>query len=1045
MRKLTFLFTFLLFVALQASAQMQITGKVTNAESGDPIPGASVVVKSQTTIGTTTDMDGNYSLDGIPSDAETLVFSFVGMQEKEIAINGRTTINVELAPAVTEMEEVIVSGVASGTKKKNMTVSVDKISADDLAQAPANNAISSLQGKMSGVNVTNAIGQPGSGSTVQIRGATNLIGSQEPLIMVDGAIYQGNLEDIGVDDIQDIEVVKGASASALYGSKAGNGVIVIRTKRGANQNVGETRVNIRNEFGYSTVQNYIDLATHHRYELKDPNNPGDTYTNYAGVTYPDGYQHGSHPDISGSRIESTDHYVDNPYAFTNDLQKQFFKDGTNYTNYVGVSRRAENSNFHVSFENNKQSGIVKETSGYTRQTLRTNVDFFLTDDLKLSASNMFTKSESKSPGGVNLFNGGAFFDVLFNLPDIDLNWENEQDGSPYDLDASHWNGQETNPLYQVANIDDRTTENTILGSYRANYTIIEPLTIEVKYAYDRRTSNQRIVEPYDFLVKGAAKGVLNKSKGNLEKFNSFSLNQQLQATAHFNKQFGDWTTKGKLSYLYEDEEYQEFYVNGSEFAVSGTPTLEAVSGSKTTTSQKEVVRAANYFGIGNIDYQDTYLADFMYRLDGSSKFGKNERWNPYYRVSAAWRITQDFDIPGIQEWKIRGAIGTSGQRPGYAAQYETYDVTSGGNYSKQTLGNPDLKPSTTTEQEIATNLSFLDRFNLEASYSISITEDAFINEPLPAYKGWPSKWVNAASVESNSFELSLNSKIIQTNDFSWTANANFSRIRAKITELDVPPRLVGTEAQESQAFYLRADETFGIIYGQELLTSMDQLTENHEFGANPENYEINEDGYVIPAGSAGTVDESPLVLLNEEGQPKKVQIGNTNPDFRLGLSTTLNYKGFTFYALLDWKQGGDVYNRTRQWLYRDLRHADVDQAGKPADKKKAYDYYKGLYNTNLITSEFVDDASYLKIRELSLSYTFDEDQLSNLGGGFIKGIKLSLIGRNLFTFTDYPGYDPEVAMPDYGDAGTPGSSYYKYDAYQYPTYSEFTGSLTLTF
>jgi len=1041
MRKLTFLLTFLLLVGFQASAQMQISGKVTNAETGEPIPGASVVVKSQTTIGTTTNMDGNYTLKGVPSDAETLVFSFVGMQEKEVAINGRSTIDVKLKPSVTEMEEVIVSGVAAGTKKKNLTVSVDKVSADDLQKAPASNAVSSLQGKMAGVTVTQASGQPGSGANIQLRGATNLIGSQEPLIMVDGAIFQGNLGDINADDIASIEVVKGASASALYGSKAGNGVIVIHTKRGANQDVGGTSVEIRNEFGISTVENYIDLADHHQFLLKDPNNPGDTYTDYAGVTYPAGYERGSNPNISGSRIEAKDHYVDNDYAFTNDLQKQFFKDGQNYTNYVGISRRNERSNFYISFENNNQGGVVKETDGYTRQSLRTNVDFNVTDELKLSASNMFAKAESTDPGGVNLYNGGAFFDVLFMEPDIDLNWKNEENGDPYDLDASHWNDQETNPLYQVANINEKETKNIIVGTYRAEYRPVDFLKLEAKYAYDRRTYNNREVEPYDYLVKGGTKGILSTSKGNLYRANSFNFNQTIQFTAHFNKQFGDWTTKGKVSYLYEDYQYESFEAIGYEFAVSGTPNLEVISGDKNLYSQKEITRAKNIFGIANVDYKDKYLADIMYRYDGSSRFGDDERWHPYYRVSGAWRITEDFDIPGVQEWKIRAAYGTSGQRPGYAAQYETYSVSAGGNYSKGTQGNPNLKPSTTAETEFATNISFLDRFTLEAAYAISNTEDVFLRRPLPAYKGWPEQWVNAAAIESKALELTLKSNILQTENFSWTSNVTFDRIRAKITDLDIPPQLTGPEAQESNAFYLRADETFGIIYGQQLLRSKDNLPE----GANPDDYDINSEGYVIPAGSEGTIYEKPMVLTDEAGNPKKVQIGNTNPDFRLGFSNTFTFKNFTLYALLDWKQGGDVYNRTRQWLYRDLRHGDVDQAGKPEYKKKAYDYYSGLYNTNNITSEFVDDASYLKLREFSIYYNIGEKALNNFAGGFVKGIKIGLIGRNLYTLTDYKGYDPEVAMPEYGGSGVPGSSYYKYDAYSYPNHTTISGSLTLKF
>lgn len=1041
MRKLTILLSFMLFVAFQAAAQMQVSGTVTNAESGEPIPGVSIVVKGQTTIGTTTDMDGNYTLSGIPSDAEALVYSFVGMETKEVAINGRSTIDVALEPAVTEMEEVIVSGVASATPKSKMTVSVDQVSSDELQQAPASDAVSSLQGKMAGVTVTKASGQPGSGATVQLRGATTMVGSQEPLIMVDGAIFQGNLGDIGVDNIASIEVVKGASASALYGSKAGNGVIVIHTKRGQNQDVGETTVEIRNEFGISTIENYIDLATHHPHVLKDPNNPGDTYTDYAGVTYPDDYEYGSSPGIAGTRILDPDHYVDNPFAFTNDLQKQFFKEGNHYTNYIGVGRREANANFHLSFENNNQGGVVTETQGYERQSLRANVDINLTDNFKVSASNMFAKAFSQDPGGVNLYNGGAFFDVLFMLPDVDLMWENEENGDPYDLDASHWNDQETNPIYQVANIDERTDKNIILGTYRAEYNPWDFLKLEAKYAYDRRTFNNREVQPYDFLVKGSTKGILNKSQGTLSRSNSFNMNQTLQYTAHFNKMFGDWTTKGKVSYLYEDYHNESFSVSGNQFAVSGTPNLEVLEGEKQTYSQKEIERAENIFGIAQIDYKGKYLADLMYRYDGSSLFGEEERWQPYFRVSGGWRISEDFDIPGIQELKIRGAYGTSGQRPGYAAQYETYSVSSGGAYSKSTLGNNQLKPSETAETEVAMNVSFLNRFSFEAVYAMSETDDVFLTKDLAAYKGWPQQWVNAAAMESNSFEATLRANVVKSENFSWRANVTFDRVRSKITRLDIPPKLTGPASQGSDAFYLRADETFGIIYGNHFLTSLDQLPED----MNAEDYTINADGYVIEKGTEGTIYEQPLLERDEEGNAKKVKIGDTNPDFRLGFANTITFKGLTFYALLDWKQGGDVYNRTRQWLYRDLRHGDVDMAGKPGNEKKTFDYYQSLYNVNNISSSFVEDASYVKIRELSLYYDFGKELLNNIAGGFVKGIKAGLIARNVYTFTGYSGYDPEVAMQDYVGSGVPGASYYAWDAYTYPNHTTLSGSLTIKF
>jgi len=1034
MKKVTLLIICLTLFSIHVFSQKQVSGKVIKAKTQEPILGASVVVKGHPEVGTITDMNGKYTLKNIPQGATAIACSYVGMKTQYISINNRDTINILLVPKITKLESVIVSGVASVTKKEKMTVSVNKIESEELQKAPSLSAATSLQGKVSGVDITQATGQPGSGASIQLRGATSLIGSQEPLILVDGTIFEGNLGDIGSDDIESIEVVKGASASALYGSKAGNGVVVIHTKRGRSLEKDQTRVEIRNEFGINYINNYIDLSNHHKYLLKDPANPGNTYTEYYGVTFPENYTHGSSPNIIGSRQIDPDHYVDNPYAFTNNLQKQFFKTGKNYTNYVGISRNTGETNYHLSFENNNQGGIIEETKGYDRKTFRANIDMDLTDYLTVSSSNMFSNVKSTNPGGTNLFNGGAFFDVLFTLPDVDLTWQNEENADPYDLDPSHWNTQETNPLYQVANLQETLDKNIILGNYQAEFTPTESINLSAKYAFDRRSSTSRELQPYDYLVKSSVKGALNKSQGNLYRANDLTMNQTVQLTSHFSKKFSAWNTNVKLSYLYEDFHYEYSSMYGAKFAVNGNPNFNAIQGDKQTYSWNQTVRAENVFGIAQLDYRDKYLFDVMYRYDGSSKFGEEARWHPYYRISGGWRITEDFDIPGFQELKIRGAYGTSGQRPGFAAQYETYTINSGGNYFKSTYGNRNLEPSTTKETEIAMNMAFLKRFNLEVSYSISKTEDIFMQKSLPAYQGWNTQWANAGAMESEVYEATLHSKIIQNDVFSWKSTITFDRVRAKITDLDVPPTLVGPEAQDSRAFYLREEETFGIIYGEQFLTSLDQLT-----AENRDDYTVNSDGYVILKGTEGTKLESPLKKMGDDGNPEQVQIGNTNPDFNIGFSNTFSYKGLTLYALIDWKQGGDVYNRTRQWLYRDHRAGAVDQAGKPANEKKTYNYYSNLYNVNKITSEFVEDASYVKIREAAIYYNF------NLEKSIIREIKIGLIGRNLYTFTDYSGYDPEVAMPKYADSGVPGSSYYKMDAYTYPNHASISASLTLKF
>ena len=1040
MRKFSIWLAGLLLIASTGFANAQtksISGTVTSADDGLTLPGVAVIVKG-TTIGTTTNMEGQYQFD-VPENATTLVFSFIGLKDQDVQIGDQTTIDVVMNSDMFNLDEIIVAGVASGTQRKKLTVSVGKVSSEDLLEVPATNAAGALQGKMAGVQVTTNTGTPGQSSTILIRGATSLAGSQEPLYIIDGAIIEGGLSDLNVDDIESIEVVKGASASALYGSRAGNGVIVITTKRGANLSDGETKITIRNEFGVNQMANLLDLATHHNYDLKD--NPSSLYTDYAGVTFPADYTGGSSTDILGNRILSLDHYSDNNYAFLNDHQDAMYKNGAFYTNYISVANKTGNTNFMVSFENSQEEGVMEFTEGYNRKNFRINVDHYINDKFKISASQLIGKSFTQAPGGVNN-NGGIFFDVLFMLPDVDFYRDNEENGQPYDLNASQWNTNEENPLYSLNQLKRSEDRTYMVGTYGAEWFASDWLTVDAKYSFDRRNTDYTSWTPKGTLQRSGT--VLAEDLGSLYKFGSATFSETGQLTAHLNKQFGDLTTKAKFSYLFEDMNYMSTSVTGYDFSVADMPTLDAITGAKATYSSTQRIVAENVFGIFQFDLKGKYLADVMVRYDGSSLFGENERWKPYYRISAAYRISEDVTIPGIQELKLRAAYGTSGQRPGFDAQYETFSFTSSGSLVPNTIGNKNLKPSNSAELEIGLNMEFLNRFSFEFVYANTNTSDQILLATLPSYFGYESQWQNAGSLESTVFEATLGASIVKKKDFSWNANLVFDRIRQTVTELNIPAFQTGPVGQDAdQVFYIREGETFGIIYGSKFLTDLADLAPQLATGDDISNYEINSDGYVIVKGTQGTVNEAPIKLLDENGNPQKTVIGNTNPDFRLGLSNTLKYKNLSLYFLFDWKNGGDVYNRTAQWLYRDLRHVDIDQFGKVENEKKATDYYSTLYDVNDVNSHFVEDASYVKLRELSLYYTLGEKQLSGFANGLFKSVKFGLIGRNLLTITDYTGYDPEVGQINSGYAGS--SQYFQFDAYGYPAYRTFSGSLTLVF
>ncbi|MBE0652639.1 MAG: TonB-dependent receptor, partial [Bacteroidales bacterium] len=813
------------------------------------------------------------------------------------------------------------------------------------------------------VTVVNATGEPGGASTILIRGATQISGSQDPLIILDGAILEGTLADINVNDIESIEIVKGASAAALYGSRAGNGVIAITTKRGSGLAVGKTEVLIRSEYGMNRLAKKYDLATHHGYVLADDQDQYD-FTKYAGVTYPEGYQ-GTEAGFAGNRFLEDDQYMDNPYRKLYDHEDDIFQGNEFYTNYVSVSNNTAKTNFLTSFENTNQSGLLFETDGYKRNSFRLNVDHDLSDNITLSATNLYVNSYTQDPGGDSKYNGGIFFNVLLAEPDVNYKLKNPDD-QPYLFIPNAWETTGENPLYNLWKLKDETTRSRFLGTYSAKWRLTSFFNVEAKYAFE--TSDRTISQysPFDTWTRGGAGATY--SEGYLSLFDSKLFSQNAQVTANLNKQLGDFNMRAKFSYLFEDFQYQTNQTIGYDFSLADVPSLDAVGGNTDITSYKEQVIAKNYFGILYLDYQDKYIFDGMVRYDGSSLFGEDARWNPYYRVSGAWRITEDIEIPGVQELKLRAAYGTAGQRPDFADQYEVMSISQG-QATKSQLGNTNLKPSLSEELEAAVNIDFANRFSFELIHSKSNTSDQIMSVPLAVqFGGWPSQIQNAGSLEAKTWEASLGVQAIRTKDLTLNFNLIFDRITTKITELNVPPYQTGPQGQEAnKLFYIRKGEVFGAMYGYDWVTSLAQMEDQLPEADNAatwfdesdiNSYTVNSDGYVIVKGTEGTVNEKPIKVLDEEGNPLFGQIGDTNPDFKMGLATNLAYKGFSIYMLWDWKNGGDLYNKSAQWLTRDDRHGMMDQFGKPENEKKAIPYYKEFYDVNSFNKFWVEDASY---------------------------------------------------------------------------------------
>lgn len=997
MRKILQLGIFLLLVVPFTSALAQertVSGKVTSLEDGLPLPGVNVVVKG-TATGVVTNSNGEYSIN--VSGDKTLVFSFIGFASVEEVVGARNTIDVIMSTDTRMLGEIIVSGVAGATTKEKMTVSVTKVGEAQLTAVPAMSLASALTGKVAGLRTSSVGGAPGQQVDLLLRGDNVLNVSASPLILLDGIIMSGSLADLNVDDVESMEVIKGAAASALYGSRAGNGVIAITTKRGKSGAASKPQVTIRNEVGFQSLQHYLETSKSHMYAMaSDWEQFKGQFTKYAGVTFPAGYTGGQNPAITGSRSIDADGYMDNPYGVYRFDPAKVFQVGNSMTNYVGVSNKSDKNNIFLSFENNVQQGVVQYRDGYARQNFRFNIDQEITPWLRISASNLYINRKIQQPSGI-------FYNVARMEHDVDLFAPNS-DGQPYNLRVNHFNGEVTNPLYGLYKQKDNRHSRRWMGNYTANIEFTNWLNLDLTQTFEIENWRREVINPKDtWTTQGVYSG------GSLSHESDETTTQNTQVTFNINKQFGDLIVKSKLSYLYENRHYEYTSVSASVFRVTGIEAFNNFASINNAGSNKTNEVAQNYFAILGLDYKDRYLFDGMFRYDGSSLFGPDARWNPYYRLSGAYRVSQDVTLPGIDEMKVRVAYGTAGIRPDFSWQYQIFNLSQG-NATKAQDGNRLLKPSQTAETEFGLNVDFLKKFSFEGTYAQSTTTDQFLNVQLIPFLngGYSNRWQNAGSIESKTLEFTLSANWMKKQDFSWTSNIVFSRVRQKITDLPIPAYWLSPVSGDVTAFRVAAGETYGAIYGHRMVRTLDEMANQLPGGESISDYVVNSEGYVIRAGTEGTVNERP-VLYQENGAVWLGKIGDGNAKFNMGLANTFNYKGLTLYVLLDWKNGGDVYNSNNQRLAFNNISKIQDMTDVPDGQKKAAAYWNvGMYDANFANAYWVEDASYLKLREVALGYNVPKKVLDGFAKGAIKGISLKVVGRNLYTFTGYSGYDPEV-------------------------------------
>ncbi len=1008
-------------ISLAQAQSAVINGTVTVLGSTTPIS-ATIAIQSLG-VSTTANEQGRYTLtvpaENVRGQSAIITARFIGYEPitRTITLSaGAQNVNFELKSDPFRLSEVIVTGTTDGQSKAKIPFSVATVNEAQLRDVPATSPVAALAGKVAGARIALGTGNPGSAPAIRLRGSTSLgVGNSTPLIIIDGVITRFSIADIDAQDIESIEVLKGAAASAFYGSDAANGVLAITTKRGKDIAEGTVRMSIRSEYGTTDVVRYVPLNQSHNFLVDASGQIVET--------------------SPGTRALDPDGIADNPYPTTginrarNQLQ-EWLQDGNFYSTNFQLGYRGGSTNLNSSFTTDHNSGIIPFRSGQFRQSARINVDQRINSKADFGTSLTYTLNNNDYDPSDN----DGWFSLLQAPPDVDLANPNNDPSQVkyYPRLPGFVPNARGNPLYQLANQEYKLRRERLLGSATLRYRPVEWLRLDAQYGTDRSNRGQ---ETYNF--KGYLTGDGVESPGSLNIFRANDVAENMQGNAIVTKQFGELLSTSRVTYLAEKQTASGVSASGNNLTVVGVRDLDAIDplNNSVGSSTQEIYNTNVFFSQG-FDFRDKYIADFLIRRDGSSLFGADNRYATFYRVAGAWRISEDFQMPGIQELKLRAARGTAGLRPNFANQYETYSI-SGGVISKAQLGNPNLRPALQTEDEIGLEVAFASKFSAELVYASRKTEDAFLNVPLSLAQnnGFSTQVQNAATVSAKTLELLFQANLVDRENLGYNVTLTADRTRQRIDSLGRAPYRVNAGGQSQNVFYYKQGEVLGVIYGKRWLRTLDEISAQ---GLDASLYTVNSDGYPVLASSLGKGNERPVAFVDENGSDQ-VQIGNVNPEFSFGIAQNLRFKRFSAYALIDGVRGGDIYNFTKQWMFQDGRHGDLDQAGRPLAERRPNSWYGGgLYDGLNANSYFVEDGSYARLREFSVAYNVDPNLLSRIGlGTFNQGMKISLVGRNLLTWTNYTGFDPE--------ATSGGDFNFRIDGFRYPNFRTITAMIDVSF
>ena len=991
--------------------QKDVKGKVSD-ETGNPLPGASIIIKGLTN-GVSTDFDGNFAIK--TSIGETLLISFIGYFTKEVKVGSQSTINVTLEPSVIALKEISI-GYGS-VKKKDLTGSVTVLSTKDFNRGPMTGVENLIQGRAAGVQVSAVSSEPGGEMLIRIRGNNSINSSNSPLYVVDGFPLESLDNSINPQDIESVNILKDASATAIYGTRGANGVVIITTKRGR---TGKTLISYSGNYSVHKV----DVNAYHFLNSKD----------YADIKNESDVLSGFQPTYSPEAIARIE-----ALGLQTNWMDEAFKTGTTSEHQLSMRGGSEDSKIFFSVGTYAWDGVVKNTS-FDRYNLRLNVDQNLLEDkLKFGVNTSLSTTETNFLG----FSGNSLQDNVLRgifranpIIPTSQTWSTLSDADKILLFGDSKPGS---PIQSIDIADNKSSNYFVLANAFLDFSITKDLKFKTQGGVRVTNSKvRRFLPSYSNMVASSLEPGAATLDHGLYKYYTF------ENVLSYDKIINKHSINAILGATHEWSDNEYFSAGAKKFTTDALGYYNLQSGAITLTpvsyvDQSELI---SYLTRINYSYDNRYLFTFTFRRDGSSKFGAGNKWGNFPAAAVAWKVNNEdfFHSNSISTLKLRASYGITGSdRFGVGLGQSTFSptapvTTDGSTLSIGTIssrvGNSDLKWEQTQKIDVGVEMGFFkDELTMEIAAYKNNTTNLLLQKSLPPSVGINSILTNSGEVQNKGVEFSLNFNHNFKSGFNWKSNLTFAYNENKIKKLILPAGIdfiPGPVARIDGSVFgsytiLKEGLPINSIYGYRFLR-------------------ILQPGEVYEAQPNAQPGDPLFKDLNGDGAisaDDKEILGNGYPKYTLGFNNSFSYKNFTLSAFFEGVLGIDKLNGNNiiGYQYNTLEIAKERWTPNNLDGTLPQKLWSG---DRWVNDRFVEDASYIRLKNISLAYSFDSKTLDKTG---LSSLEMSITGLNLLTWDTYSGFDPEVNSK--GSGGTNLNTAAGLDAYSYPYQRSFSLGLKI--